>query len=60
MTITSAPPLAPFMKECALQWSNTSRWPRGYLRFGRQYLWLPSPYLGAYPLMFPGWVLWER
>jgi hypothetical protein len=60
MTITGAPPLNPYMRECALQRPNTPRWPHGSPRFGRRCPWLPSPYLGACPLMSLKQVLWER
>jgi hypothetical protein len=58
MTIIGAPPLAPYMRECALRWPSTSRWPRVYPRFVRRCLWPPSPYLGACLLMLPKRVLW--
>jgi hypothetical protein len=60
MTITDAPLLAPCTRECVLWWSSTLRWPHGYPQFRRRYLWPPSPYLSACPLMLSKRVLWER
>jgi hypothetical protein len=60
MTITDAPPLNPYTRECALQWPYTPRWPHGSPRFGRRCPWSPSPYSGACPLMSLKQVLWER